>query len=62
MKAQGKSVNQNLKRSKAFKNPDILEKLVQFVEVNEIGSNYPKHLFDPMGFDPSDFYDELGKS
>jgi hypothetical protein len=55
-----RSINMTLKQSKAFKNPDILEKLITFCEINEIGSNYPKDIFDPMGFHPSDFYDELG--
>lgn len=59
--SQGRSINTNLKAAKAFKNPDILEKLISYCEVNEIGSNYPKEIYDPEGFDPSDFYDEIAK-
>jgi hypothetical protein len=47
--------------SHAFKNPDILEKLILFVEIDEIGSNYPKELFDPHGFDSSDYYDQIAR-
>jgi hypothetical protein len=60
LRAQGKSINQNLVNSHAFKNPDILEKLVQYMGVVEIGTNYPKSLYDPSAVDDSDFYDNLG--
>jgi len=55
------TINSNLFQSHAFHNPDILEKLVLYAEVDEIGSNYPPELFNPRGFDNSDFYDSLAK-
>jgi len=62
LKKQGKSVNRNLRESHAFKNPDILEKLISFCSIVEIGSNYPREVYDPFGFENSgDFYDELAK-
>jgi len=60
-KDSGRSVCRHLKRSKAFHNPDILEKLVTFVDISEVDSNYPKHIFNPLGLHPEDFYDELAK-
>jgi hypothetical protein len=59
-KSEGKSIN-DIRNSKAYKNPDILEKLVQHCGINEIGSNYPPELFDPLAFQPTDFYDSIGK-
>jgi len=59
IRSTGKTINQQLKSSKAFRNPDILEKLVVYCDILEIGSNYPKHLFDPEGYTESDFYDSL---
>jgi len=59
MKKEGKSVNESLRQSKAFRNPDILEKLVVFCNINEIGSNYPLHLWNPAGYQPDDFYDAI---
>jgi len=51
-----------LRESHAFKNPDILEKLISFCNIVEIGSNYPREVYDPFGFENSgDFYDELAK-
>jgi hypothetical protein len=60
LKAAGRSVNRNLYQSKAFQNPDILEKLITFCDIIEIGSNYPKEVFDPLNIDENDFYDKLG--
>jgi len=60
LKAAGRSVNQNLYQTKAFHNPDILEKLISFCDIVEIDSNYPKELFDPFNYNVSDFYDNLG--
>eukprot|EP00026_Physarum_polycephalum_P012077 Phypoly_transcript_12347.p1 GENE.Phypoly_transcript_12347~~Phypoly_transcript_12347.p1 ORF type:complete len:311 (+),score=50.18 Phypoly_transcript_12347:139-1071(+) len=57
-KSEGKSIN-DIRNSKAYKNPDILEKLVQHCGINEIGSNYPTELFDPLAFHPHDFYDSI---
>lgn len=59
-KAKGMHLNVRLVTSKEIRNPDILEKLVAFCGVNEIDTNFPKQLFDPFGFDPSDFYEQLG--
>jgi len=50
-----------LYQSKAFYNPDILEKLITFCDIVEIGSNYPKDLFDPQNYETSDVYDVLAK-
>lgn len=60
LKTAGKSINENLRKSKPFRNPDILEKLVVYCKINEIGSNYPTHLFDPSNFQKEDFYDAIG--
>ena len=62
LRDQGKSINQNLCSSHAFKNPDILEKLVQYMGVKEIGTNYPKTLFNPLPVDESDYFDNLAKT
>ena len=41
----GKSFNQSLEKSKNFRMPDILEKLISYYNLNEIGSNYAKVCF-----------------
>lgn len=55
LRAQGNRLNDHLQRNKAFRNPRIYTKLVEFAEVDEMGSNFEKHDFDPHGF-PKDMY------
>ena len=37
----------SIQRKKDFGNPHILTKVVNFFQIDELGSNYPKELFDP---------------
>lgn len=55
-KRAGKSLNRNLRRAKDFKNPELLTTLVQFVGIDEIGTNYAKEVWDPHRFSASDYY------
>jgi hypothetical protein len=61
-KRAGKSINRNLRRSKEFKNPDILTKLVELVGISEIGTNYPPCHWNPFAYQPTDFFKELDKA
>ena len=38
----------SIKRKRDFGNPHILTKVCQFFEIDELGSNYPPSLFDPV--------------
>lgn len=60
LKNEGKSVN-DIRYSKQYKNPDILEKLVEHCGVQEIGTNYPQDIFNPAAFQPSDYYEAIGR-
>ncbi|KAL1523206.1 hypothetical protein AB1Y20_018158 [Prymnesium parvum] len=55
----GYSVNEHIRNAKAFRNPDILEKLVNFFEVREFGTNYPASLYDPSELTKEEHYDRL---
>lgn len=57
----GLNLNEDLKRQKQFGNPEILDKIVQHFEIDELGSNYPKDIWDPHGLPKEDYYDKLGK-
>src|SRR3954471_15701164 len=59
LRADGTHFNIHLYKSKAFRNPHIYAKLVEFVDLDEIGSNFPKETFDPHGFPPETYADEL---
>jgi len=45
---QSKHFNDTLMKSKAFRNPHIYAKLVDFVDIEETATNFPKHIWDPF--------------
>ena len=54
----GLLVTAQLKKMKPYKNPDFLQKMVEFFGIDHIGSCYPKEVFDPHGFPKEDYYDK----
>lgn len=38
----------------------IYEKLIQFCSIDELGTNYPKDMFDPHGWSEDSYYESLG--
>ena len=44
---EGNFVNDHIRHTKRFRNPDLLEKLVNYMDVKEFGTNYPPDLYDP---------------
>lgn len=38
----------------------IYEKLIQFCSIDELGTNYPKDMFDPHGWSEDSYYEALG--
>ncbi|QRV75942.1 HCNGP domain-containing protein [Ceratobasidium sp. AG-Ba] len=61
LKKQGTHFNDILMRNKSFNNPHIYAKLVDFVEVDETGTNFPKNIWNPHDIQPEWYADELGK-
>lgn len=57
----GYDMNSFIQNNKAFRNPSIYEKLIQFCEIDEHGTNLPKELYDGHLFGPESYYDELAK-
>lgn len=45
--------------NKAFRNPRIYAKLVEFINVDEVGSNMDPNDFNPHGFDASFYIDGI---
>ncbi|XP_071497088.1 SAP30-binding protein-like [Diadema antillarum] len=55
-------VNQLIQRRKDFRNPSIYEKLIDFLGIDELGSNYPKDMYDPYCWEESSYYEALAKA
>ncbi|XP_057536916.1 uncharacterized protein LOC130814752 [Amaranthus tricolor] len=58
-KRQGKSFNVEVRNRKDYRNPDFLRHAVRYQDIDEIGSCFCKDVFDPHGYDESDFFDAI---
>lgn len=56
----GKSFNTDLRNRKDYRNPDFLLHAVTYQRIDQIGTCFSKDVFDPHGYDPSDYYDTIG--
>ncbi|KAJ1311164.1 hypothetical protein OPQ81_009665 [Rhizoctonia solani] len=59
LKKQGTHFNDILMKNKSFNNPHIYAKLVDFVEVNETGTNFPKSIWNPHDIQPEWYAEEI---
>ncbi|XP_009596504.1 uncharacterized protein [Nicotiana tomentosiformis] len=58
-KTTGTSFNAELRNKKEYRNPDLLLHTVKSQETEPIGSRFDKAVFDPHGYDKTDFYDAI---
>ncbi|KAK6917702.1 SAP30-binding protein [Dillenia turbinata] len=58
-KRAGKSFNAEVRNRKDYRNPDFLLHAVRYQDIDQIGSCFSKEVFDPNGYDKSDYYDEI---
>lgn len=58
-KTTGRSFNSEVRNRKEYRNPDFLLHAVTYQDIDQIGSCFSKDVFDPHGYDKSDFYDEI---
>ena len=65
LKKQGVHFNEKLAKSSALKNPSMMQKLMDFADVDEAGqytTTMSKELWDPSGFPEWAYKEELAKS
>lgn len=58
-KTTGRSFNAEVRNRKEYRNPDFLLHAVTYQDIDQIGTCFSKDVFDPHGYDKSDFYDEI---
>lgn len=56
---QGRNINDAIRMTKGYKNPDFMQQAVEHQGIDEIGSCFAKEIFDPRGVDRSDYYDQV---
>lgn len=54
-------MNKIIQDKKNFRNPSIYEKLIQFCDINELDTNYPPEIYDPLKWGKESYYDELAR-
>ena len=65
LKKQGVHFNEKLSRSAALKNPSLMQKLMDFANIDEVAeyaTTLPKELWDPAGFPEAGYKEKLAKS
>ncbi|XP_065367675.1 SAP30-binding protein [Calliphora vicina] len=61
METNNMDMNRIIQQRKEFRNPSIYEKLIQFCDINEFGTNYPPEIYDPLQWGSESFYEELAR-
>lgn len=61
METNNMDMNRIIQQRKEFRNPSIYEKLIQFCDINEFGTNYPPEIYDPLQWGNESFYEELAR-
>ncbi|KAF4525682.1 hypothetical protein B566_EDAN010673 [Ephemera danica] len=61
MVSGGLDMNRVIQQKKDFRNPSIYEKLIQYCKINELGTNYPTEIYDPLRWGKESYYEELAK-
>jgi hypothetical protein len=59
---QPKHFNDSLMSNRSFRNPHLYAKLVEFVDVDERATNFPKEIWDPHDVQEDWFADRIGPS
>jgi hypothetical protein len=59
---QPKHFNDSLMSNRSFRNPHLYAKLVEFVDVDERATNFPKDIWDPHDVQEDWFADRIGPS
>lgn len=62
MKNTNMDMNRVIQERKEFRNPSIYEKLIQFCDIYEFGTNYPPEIYDPLQWGAESYYEELAKA
>lgn len=62
LKQQGVGFNDRLLCNRAFHNPNIATKMLEFVGVNEHGTNLPPEIYDPNDFPVDADYEAIGRT
>mmetsp|Transcript_5199 Transcript_5199/g.19041 ORF Transcript_5199/g.19041 Transcript_5199/m.19041 type:complete len:336 (-) Transcript_5199:947-1954(-) len=55
----GKFFNSTLRNAKGYRNPDFLSKTVEYLQINELGTNFSQDVFNVDSAHEDDYYDKI---
>eukprot|EP00037_Helgoeca_nana_P001771 m.29366 g.29366 ORF g.29366 m.29366 type:complete len:275 (+) comp12105_c0_seq1:157-981(+) len=58
-KRKGTNLNELIRTMRPYQNPSIYEKLIDMMEIDQIGSNCPPEVYDPKRWGAEDYFDKL---
>ncbi len=58
----GIDVNKTIQDRKDFRNPSIFTKMIEFSNLDEFGTNYPEHIYNPHNWNEEDYYENISKA
>mmetsp|Transcript_32439 Transcript_32439/g.39262 ORF Transcript_32439/g.39262 Transcript_32439/m.39262 type:complete len:285 (+) Transcript_32439:180-1034(+) len=61
LKAQGRSLNSELRSLKSYRNPDFLQQCVDRWNIKQHNSHLSPEIFDPENLPKEDYYDQIAK-
>ncbi|CAF1437477.1 unnamed protein product [Rotaria sp. Silwood1] len=54
--------NVRIQELKDFRNPYMYERMISYLDIDEIGTNFPQELYDPHWWGKESYYEELSKA
>ena len=61
MESNNININQIIQQRKEFRNINIYDKLIQFCDIKQYGTNYPPDIYDPLQWGNESDYEELAR-
>ncbi|KAJ1973002.1 hypothetical protein H4R35_004357 [Dimargaris xerosporica] len=62
MMADGTDFNTQLYCNKSFRNPHLCAKFIEFLELDEFGSNFPTAVFDPRALSRAQYLEDMARA
>ena len=56
----GKNITQEVNAMRPYRNPDFLQKMVDFFGIDHTGTCFAPDIWDPKSLPAEDFYDRCG--
>ncbi|KAI3429437.1 hypothetical protein D9Q98_005531 [Chlorella vulgaris] len=60
-RTRGKFINDEIRKSRGYRNPEFFSKMVEHLEIEQYGTAFAPEVYDPAALPPQDYLDALQK-